>query len=134
MNQLLREKNIKVTETRTEILRILSEANAAISYSSIQERTQIKLDKVTVYRTLDTFENKGIIHSVPSAEGVKLYSFCKDDCHDHSHDDNHVHFHCEKCDETTCLYDSVIPEIELPKNYKISVSKLIVHGICPNCD
>ena len=134
MNQLLREKNIKVTETRTEILRILSEANAAISYSSIQERTQIKLDKVTVYRTLDTFENKGIIHSVPSAEGVKLYSFCKDDCHDHRHDDNHVHFHCEKCDETTCLYDSVIPEIELPKNYKISVSKLIVHGICPNCD
>lgn len=134
MEEFLRKKKIKVTDTRKEILRILSEAKAAISYNSIQEQTKLKLDKVTVYRTLDTFESKGIIHSVPSDDGIKLYSFCKDDCHDHNHEDNHVHFHCQKCDETTCLYDSVIPEIELPKEYKIVTSKLIVQGICPKCN
>ncbi len=133
MEEILREKNIKVTDTRKEILRILSESKSAISYNTIQEKTALKLDKVTVYRTLDTFENKGIIHSIPSEDGIKLYSFCKDDCHDHDHDDNHVHFNCEMCNTTVCLYHVDIPSVELPKGYYMHSSKLIVNGICPEC-
>lgn len=134
MEDILKKKKIKVTDTRKEILRILSESDSAISYNSIQDRTEQKLDKVTVYRTLETFEKKGIIHSIPSEEGQRLYSFCMDDCEDHHHhEDEHVHFKCDNCGNTTCLYDVSIPKITLPKNHKYSSSKLIVQGICPNC-
>ncbi|MEZ4938125.1 MAG: transcriptional repressor [Crocinitomicaceae bacterium] len=134
MEEMLRNKKIKVTDTRIEILRILQSSSSAISYNTIQERTSQKLDKVTVYRTLDTFESKGIIHSIPSDEGVKLYSFCKDDCEDHQHDDNHVHFNCEKCHKTICLYHTDIPKVKLPEGFFSTSSQLIVNGICRDCN
>lgn len=134
MEDLLRNKKIKVTETRLEILRILSESSSAITYNTIQEKTKLNLDKVTVYRTLDTFENKGIIHAIPSEDGVKLYSFCKDDCEDHQHEDNHIHFNCEQCKQTICLYHVDIPEVKLPEGFIAHSSQLIVNGICKNCN
>ena len=133
MKELLQKKNIKITDTRKEILRILSESKSAVSYNTIKEKTKLKLDKVTIYRTLETFEKKGIIHSIPSGEGIKLYSFCKDQCADHKHEDNHVHFKCEVCGDVSCLYDIVIPKIQLPEKFTMKSSKLIVNGTCNQC-
>jgi Fur family ferric uptake transcriptional regulator len=134
MESLLRDKKIKITEARLEILKVLSNSKFALSYRNIQEVSNLKLDKVTTYRTLDTFEKKGIIHSVPAEEGGKLYSYCLEGCKDHHHLDNHIHFTCEKCDETTCLYNSEIPQVDLPENYQFHSSKLIVRGHCPYCN
>ena len=133
MEEVLRKKNIKITETRLELLKILSQANSAISYRRIKEKSDLDLDKVTIYRTLDTFEKKGLIHSVPSIEGGKLYSYCLEGCIDHNHLDNHIHFTCERCEETTCLYNTEIPKIELPSDYTFRSSKFIVSGLCANC-
>lgn len=133
MEAILRKHKLKITDTRLEIICILSEAESAISYNEIQGRTKDKLDKVTVYRNLEAFEKKGIIHSIPSDSGSKLYSMCKEECSDHHHIDNHVHFTCAKCDETKCLYDVQVPEIQLPKSFQLNNSKLIVQGICDQC-
>lgn len=133
MKYLLKKKKLKITESRLEILAILANSNCAISYNDIESETKGKLDKVTVYRTLDVFESKGIIHSVYSNTGAKLYSFCKEECTSHQHSDNHVHFNCSKCNETTCLYEIKVPLIKVPNGYQIESSKLIVNGICMQC-
>ena len=51
----LNSKNIKPTAMRQLVLKVLSEQAAAISLADLEQKFE-KADKVTLYRTLKTFE------------------------------------------------------------------------------
>jgi Fur family ferric uptake transcriptional regulator len=127
----LKHRNIKPTAMRELVLKTLSEQTTAVSLSDI-ENIFDKADKVTLYRTIKTFEENKLIHSIDDGTGSVKYALCKESCQC-SPEELHVHFLCTKCDHTFCLNDISIPEIILPLNFKLETINMVVKGICSNC-
>ena len=111
--KILRKSQLSVTESRRNILEIFIQAGSALAHHDVEEKTSERFDRVTVYRTLQVFMEKGIIHTIPTTENAVLYALCKDDCEEGHHHDNHIHFVCEDCGATTCMDYIHIPEIKL---------------------
>ncbi len=72
----LTSRNIKPTAMRELVLDILTVQTAAISLSDLEQNFH-KSDKVTLYRTLKTFEEKKLIHSIDDGTGAVKYALCK---------------------------------------------------------
>lgn len=130
---LLRKNQLSITEGRKKILQLFLEFPAALTHGDIEKKAGEKFDRVTVYRTLQVFVDKGIIHTIPTADNSIRYALCKDECSEGHHHDHHIHFICTKCDTTYCLDDVVTPEIKLPKGYTADHVEMVVEGICKNC-
>ncbi len=128
----LTSRNIKPTAMRELVLDILTEQKMAISLSDLEQKFH-KSDKVTLYRTLKTFEEKKLIHSINDGSGAVKYALCKESCQCHP-EDLHVHFFCLKCQHTFCLSDIPIPSISLPVNFSMENTNMVVKGICANCN
>lgn len=65
------------------------------------KKTGETFDPVIVYRTLQFFVEKGIIHLISIKDNSIKYAFF--DCEAGHHYDNHVHFICDECSKTICL-------------------------------
>src|SRR5215510_8563648 len=117
VDDILRRNSLSVTESRKKILNLFLSINGALAHGDIENRAGERFDRVTVYRTLQTFVEKGIIHAIPTADNSILYALCKDDCSEGHHHDHHIHFVCSNCQKTYCLDDVVTPELKLPKGY-----------------
>lgn len=124
-------KHIKPTAMRELVLKLLSEQKNAVSLANIENMFD-KADKVTLYRTLKTFEENKLIHSIDDGTGSVKYALCRETC-ECNPDDLHVHFLCTKCQLTYCLNDIAIPTITLPANFKLSTINMVVKGVCANC-
>jgi Fur family ferric uptake transcriptional regulator len=133
INDLLKRNQLSVTDSRKKILDLFLKNSGALAHSDIEKRAGEKFDRVTVYRTLQTFVEKGIIHTIPTADNAVLYALCKDECTTGHHHDNHVHFVCDNCNVTYCLDNVVTPEVKLPKAFKPKVIEVVVSGVCENC-
>jgi Fur family ferric uptake transcriptional regulator len=130
--QRLTDKHINPTAMRLLVLEVLLNQTSAMSLSDIEKSLE-PADRVTIYRTLKTFEEKGLIHSIDDGTGSPKYALCIEDCDANHHHDLHVHFNCAVCKETFCLPDSKIPELSLPVGFIAAEMKLVVKGICVNC-
>jgi len=130
---LLKRNNLSITDSRKKILHLFLEQTGALAHGDIEKRAGEKFDRVTVYRTLQTFVDKGIIHTIPTADNSIRYALCKDECAGGHHHDHHIHFVCHKCNNTYCLDDVVTPKIKLPKGYSAEHVEVVVDGICKNC-
>ena len=130
--QKLVNKSINPTAMRLLVLDFLLNQNAAISLSDIEKGLK-PADRITIYRTLKTFEEKGLTHTIDDGTGTPKYALCADDCDANEHHDTHVHFNCITCKETFCLPDSKIPDISLPGGFISIEMNLTVKGICKTC-
>lgn len=133
IESLLKRNRLSVTDSRRKILQLFLEHTGAMAHGDIEKGAGEKFDRVTVYRTLQTFVDKGIIHVIPTADNSIRYALCKDDCGEGHHHDHHIHFVCTNCNKTYCLDDVVTPDIKLPKGYSASHVEVVVEGICKNC-
>ncbi len=131
---LLKEANLKLTPTRRRILKVFRKYPFALSYNDINDSVKEKLDKVTIYRTLKTFEEKGIIHQVLDTSSQVKYALCNSSCSKHEHQDAHIHFKCTSCHQTYCIEDREIPSVPLPKGFTEVHSSMLVEGICKDCN
>ena len=131
--EILKRNELSITESRTRILELFKQANSALAHADIEKKTNEHIDRVTIYRTLQTFVEKGIIHTIPTSDNSVLYALCKDDCTEGHHHDNHVHFICEKCSTTYCLDHVIIPDLHLPEGFQAKQSDLVISGICNKC-
>jgi len=130
---ILKKNGLSVTEGRKKNLDLFNETEGALAHADIEKQTAQAFDRVTVYRTLQTFVDKGIIHQIPTTDNSVLYALCKHNCEQGHHHDNHVHFICTHCDKTICLDDVTVPEVKLPKGFKPIQSAMVVSGICDEC-
>jgi Fur family ferric uptake transcriptional regulator len=132
MAEILRRRNLSVTDSRKKILSIFLSHPDALAHGDIEKKAGEKFDRVTVYRTLQTFVEKGILHTIPTAENSVFYALCKD-CDEGHHHDDHVHFVCTNCTKTYCLDGVVSPRLELPEGYRPETVQVLIHGICREC-
>ena len=132
-NAVLKDFKLRSTPIRQEILQLFLQRNYALSHADIEHEIENALDRVTVYRTLKTFLDRGLIHKVLDDSGGVKYALCDDACNSAGHHHDHVHFKCKQCGQTYCLNVSV-PAIELPKGYREHEVNLLIQGVCKNCD
>ena len=130
---ILKKTHLSVTDSRQKILELFLESKGALAHSDIEKKTGESYDRVTVYRTLQSFVEKGLIHLIPTTDNSIKYALCKDDCEVGHHHDNHVHFICDKCSKTICLDDVTVPSVKLPKGFSPNHAEMVVTGVCGEC-
>ena len=135
MNEIeskLKQKDVRPTAMRMLIYKFMDEKEAAQALTDV-ELAFTKADRTTVYRTLKTFEEKGIVHQIDDGTGVLKYALCEPGCRCDIDRDLHLHFHCNSCDKTMCLTEHKIPHINLPQGFIAEDANLVVKGICDAC-
>lgn len=132
VEDILHKKDIRPTAMRILVYKTLSKQKTAISLTDLENDFEA-VDRTTLYRTIKTFEKNGVVHAIEDGTGITKYALCPPFCNSEEHKDLHLHFHCEICEETTCLTDYSIPKIRLPKNYNVRDVNLTVSGSCAKC-
>lgn len=117
---------------RLLVLESMQKQMAAVSLQDL-EVTFNNADRITLFRTLKTFEEKGLVHRIEDGSGSTKYALCADACSADHHHDLHVHFYCKSCKETFCLPKSKVPDVPLPDHFQAEEVSLVVKGICSRC-
>jgi Fur family ferric uptake transcriptional regulator len=132
INDILKKNQLSVTDSRRKILEFFQHADGALAHADIEKLSGDNFDRVTIYRTLQTFVEKGIIHTIPTADNSVKYALCKDECEAGHHHDDHIHFLCDDCGTTYCL-ESNVPAVQLPKGFMVKRTDVVVSGRCGKC-
>ncbi|NIJ45518.1 Fur family ferric uptake transcriptional regulator [Wenyingzhuangia heitensis] len=128
---LLRDRNLKATPKRLELLTVIANYNSAIPYSELQKKLK-HFDRVTLYRTLNALLDSGIIHKASVSTDDTYYAMCKEYCTTECHNHKHVHFKCVECLEVSCVDTTNTIQIQIP-NVKIQQVDIEVSGVCEKC-
>lgn len=129
LKEILSNYELRNTSCRYDVLEYFLNSNFALTPKDLEEYLP-KYDRVTLYRTLNTFIEKGLIHKIPNDTGIARYALS--DTHTKK-EEEHIHFKCEECGRTECLTDYNIPSIKVPGGYKIFSVNMIVTGMCNTC-
>ncbi len=132
IEQVLESHNIRVTAMRILIYKFLAEKQVAVTLSDIEDDFE-KSDRTTLYRTIKTFEEKGIVHQIDAGSSITKYALCEQGCNCEIETDLHLHFHCHNCNETVCLTAHKIPQIKVPDGFVSENVNLVIKGICDKC-
>jgi len=122
-----------VTQFRKDVLALFGERTAAVDSRTIEQQLH-PADRVTVYRTLRSFEDSGIIHRIPDPSGAVKFALCQAGCDDHAHHDSHAHFHCNSCDTTICLDGQGDFHVNAPSGFSVEETQVILSGVCADCN
>src|SRR6476469_5124352 len=118
LENILIANEITPTPMRVMVLEYILKQPAAISLADLENEFQ-HAERTTLYRTLKTFEEKGLIHDIKDGIEATKYALCEEDCKPGIHYDKHIHFYCTHCKELACLPKEDLPEIKLPENYQL---------------
>lgn len=131
LKELLRSRNLKATSARISLLHEMDKFKNAMPYSAIQEALH-DMDRVTLYRTIESLKEKGVIHKAFQENNDSYYALCGSSCKSHQHNHNHIHFKCIKCETVTCETPKNELSVELPG---VDLHHLNIHaeGICSDC-
>jgi Fur family ferric uptake transcriptional regulator len=127
----LLHRGVKPTAIRLLVLREMLSLDHAFSLAELEARLDT-VDKSTLSRVLNLFRQQRLIHSIDDGSGSAKYALCSHDCQCIL-DQQHVHFHCTECDETSCLEDISAPVIALPDNYQVDSVNYVLKGVCVKC-
>jgi len=132
----LKNKGIYVTSTRIMVYRIMSEHKGTINAAQIHKETMFKLDRVSVYRTLQIFLKKEIILVIPKAKGWPKYLVKNPDENKDAERPEQIiiYFTCNNCGavKTNRIF-RLSPEL-VPQNYKVRNCQIILDGRCSICN
>lgn len=131
--QILKANKLKITQPRLRVLDTISTKTAAISQPELEKILGSEIDRVTLYRILASFEEKGILHKVFDLNGTATYALCSTKCTEHHHHDQHVHFICSVCNSVFCLDETNVPKINLPKGFSLQSIAVNAVGLCNQC-
>jgi len=129
--QMLKAAKLYCTKCRVAILKVLAKANRPLSQGQIAQRLgKNRLNKVTIYRTLESFCQADLVHKAfihKRAEYFELSDRCSEiQCH--------PHFTCKSCGVTSCLVGLSVPLVKgLKKGFVIHRQQVRLEGLCPQC-
>ncbi|OBX26140.1 Fur family ferric uptake transcriptional regulator [Gelidibacter algens] len=132
LEKTLESRTVRPTAMRLLVLKFLLQKKVAVSLTNIEEYFD-NSERTTLYRTLKTFEENGIVHQIDDGTGTIKYAVCEENCNCELEQDLHLHFYCNNCDETVCLTEYKIPHINLPEGYLAENVNLVIKGLCEKC-
>jgi len=126
-----REVPLKITPQRLEIFREMSRAKDHPSAYMLHKRLQQRMPTIsldTVYRTLLTFEQYGLISRVNTRESLARFD---------AEMEPHHHLICEVChgiEDVQCrLFDELPLSDAIAGWGKIEKLNVVIYGICNKC-
>lgn len=133
--EILKFYNIRATDIRIDILKIFLLEQKALGYNELKKKVKKTNDKVTVYRTIYLFLQKGILHKVNDGDRESKYALIM---HNNQLTNNinpdHLHFKCLKCHKLICLTNTTVSFNNMPQNFQIKKLSLLAEGICDSCN
>ncbi|MBU1292590.1 transcriptional repressor [Patescibacteria group bacterium] len=126
---LLAGVDLRATTQRVALLKELLEQAHPLSVEKLTQGMGNALDTATVYRTLDTFEEKGLVRKVELAQGRALYEHAGE---------HHHHIVCTECgviqDVDVCLPKSVQGTVQRASGFaNVNEHALEFFGVCKKC-
>ncbi len=133
VEKLLKKKKLRFTAFRNEVLNVFIDSPNAISINDIEDKLK-QFDRTTLYRTIKTFKEKGLIHEIIMPGDIKKLALCKDGGSSKSPMDTsqHIHFRCKMCENIFCLDLDEFPMINIPK-FKLDSIEIQGTGRCNTC-
>ena len=131
IKKLLKTKNLRVTKLRTALLENLANLSKAVSNQEIQN-SLIKFDRITLYRTLNTFIERGILHKITFEDHQNFYALCGTDCTTDRYKHQHVHFQCNQCKEVSCLEAKEPIQLSI-SSHLVNEIEITASGLCQEC-
>lgn len=132
LKKKIRDCGLKCTPTRLAVLQYLVKAHRPVSTREIiQNLKDTAIDKVTIYRILESFVVKDLITPVAHRDRRRLYeAHMEANCQL-----NHSHFNCLLCGHVSCIEKNTlqIATLPLPDGFQLKQVRLQIEGICPDC-
>lgn len=131
----LKKAGHRITKSRQQILHLLETTKKALSPAELYQLANqegSELDRVTVYRILEAFEELEIVHPV----GNGRFIYC---AHQSCGHDRHFIAICKKCGDTSEVgatsefSDSLAKLLKKEIGFKMTSEFFVVHGICKSC-
>ncbi|MBK7475821.1 MAG: transcriptional repressor [Haliscomenobacter sp.] len=132
VRQLLKAHSLRRTAIREQVLNVFLQRKEAVSQSDLEQALGHP-DRITLYRTLRTFEEKGLVHRAIDGTDKLKFALCSSGCSHHKHQDQHAHGHCEHCGRTICMEGVWLPELQSVDGFQVKSTFLIVQGVCSDC-
>jgi Fur family ferric uptake transcriptional regulator len=130
---LIRAAGVKVTRGRVRVLDALRGARQPLCHGEIEALLggdgASALDRVTLYRILDSLVACGLALKAADARGVFRFSAVAAR-REHT---GHVHFRCTDCGGVFCLEAAPPPPPKLPRGFRLAEVELDVRGTCRAC-
>lgn len=132
LTAILKEHGLKVTPQRLSIFKMLRNTcvhpSAETIYKALQEEHPT-MSLATVYKTVDTFVQHGLIQQLNVGEDSYRYD---------ADTSAHSHIQCTKCKLVLDLpklaqVDSLREEVQGTTGYALSHEQLYFYGQCPAC-
>jgi len=127
----LKAAKLYQTGCRIALLKVLLKSDKPLNQEQIAQRLGKKrFDKVTIYRTLESFCEAGLVHKVFMEKRAWHFESAQD-C---SENQCHPHFTCTSCGDTHCLTEMTLPMAKSPhKGFVIRRQQVRLEGLCPAC-
>lgn len=129
IKEKLAANGCRMTKQRQEIFAVLSHhPQSVLEIAEKLNKKAIKIDKVTVYRSLDNFVKLGLAAATQFKDKVTVYELAD---HDHHH-----HIVCEKCGkvEDVCLDENLLMKaVKKLSSFEITNHHLEFFGFCRHC-
>lgn len=118
----LKLHGIRCSDAKILVLDLIKQQKTAFRTADLIEKLETKVDKVTVYRALNQFYEKGLIKEILNTKKGRYFE---------QKGSSHGHFYCISCQKIECLKT---PDLSLSlKNKEITEVSLSVCGFCENC-
>lgn len=130
LRHILKNHKLRITDCRMDVLEFFLDQKKALSMKNLEDHFK-GYDRVTLYRTLNSFTENGVLHKIPDDSGFATYGVCHTTCDSDEHHHNHMHFKCDDCGNIECL-DEHLPTVKL-SGYRIREANMILNGICKTC-
>lgn len=132
VEDILTRKEVKPTSNRILVMRELIKASHPVSLADLEISLGFSMDKASIFRVLELFSEKDIIHVIEDGSRSLKYELCHSGTH-HTISDQHVHFYCERCKETYCFENVSVPLVNIPEGFSPHAINYMIKGICPKC-
>jgi Fur family ferric uptake transcriptional regulator len=127
--EILRAHGHRVTDQRLKILDAMAESPGHKTLGQIFACLKSPVDRSTLYRTLDLFENLGLVVSAELGDGQRVYELAQQS--------PHHHLVCQGCQKVSDLSHNVLEELALivaeEHDFEINMDHLVVFGFCSDC-
>lgn len=125
----LKASGYRLTKPRQEIFAVLKhKPQSVLEIATKLREKKIKIDKVTVYRTLENFVKLGLVVETRFKDNISVYELA-----DHEH---HHHVLCEKCgriEDISLNEDLLIEAAKKSSSFIIKSHHLEFFGLCRKC-
>lgn len=133
--EILLKHHFRITSHRVELLKYFMASSRAITHQELEAHFDGKMDRVSIYRILNSFNEGKLLHKLIDSKGKISYVFDKHSIDNKGNSNNNPpHFKCISCDDVVELPN--LPKSYLDKlstDHNVEFINLIAEGTCNKC-